>query len=73
MKRVPLMVNAFDAAAAPPLSPMTQSLLERRSRVLGPSYRLMSITTFRPSGIAIRAWLRHRPARRLSSTRTPAT
>lgn len=40
MTRVPLMVNSFDAAASPELSPAMQSLLARRSRVLAPSYRL---------------------------------
>lgn len=36
----PVMVNAFDPAAAGPLEPRQQALLERRQRVLGPGYRL---------------------------------
>jgi 4-aminobutyrate aminotransferase-like enzyme len=36
----PMMVNSFDRSAAGGLSPAIQSLLERRDRVLPPSYRL---------------------------------
>ena len=40
MSRVPLMVNAFNPAESADLSATLQSLLQRRSRVLAPSYRL---------------------------------
>jgi 4-aminobutyrate aminotransferase-like enzyme len=40
MKHQPLMVNAFDPAQTEQLSSTIQSLLARRLKVLGPSYRL---------------------------------
>nr|WP_237165779.1 aspartate aminotransferase family protein [Mycolicibacterium peregrinum] len=36
----PTMVNSYDPATAPELSPRSRALLERRQRVLGPGYRL---------------------------------
>jgi 4-aminobutyrate aminotransferase-like enzyme len=37
---MPLMINSFDPAHAEGLSPVVEKLLERRTRVLGPSYKL---------------------------------
>ena len=34
------MINAFDPAAAPALSPRERAMVERRQRLLGPAYRL---------------------------------
>lgn len=40
MTQVPLMVNAFDPGRAHALTHTVKALLERRARVLGPSYKL---------------------------------
>mgnify|MGYP003580650116 FL=1 len=37
---MPLMINSFDPAHAQGLGPVVEKLLERRTRVLGPSYKL---------------------------------
>ncbi len=39
-KTIPLMINAFDPARADDLDPDIRALVERRARILGPSYRL---------------------------------
>ena len=38
--KVPLMINSFDPATAEGLDSDISSLLARRTRVLGPSYKL---------------------------------